>query len=189
MTTPLPEVPGCGGAAMARRPRGGAAAGPLLSRRLHAAGGDRRTKLQLIAKHVTPHNLDKLLELAESTSSKELERQMRGEAPIAETLMFVSVEHADLAVRYVNGDWSEIWRILPLIDRFVRAGGWAASVMELFLALCERAKASYPAEGLCHVAVPRARSVGASGIVRPLRLQSATWSSRHREARGAFGRK
>src|SRR5208283_4423056 len=42
---------------------------------------------------------------------------------------------------------------------------------------------------LCHVAVPRARSVGASGIVRQLRLQSATWSSRHREVRGAFGRR
>jgi hypothetical protein len=60
--------------------------------------------------------------------------------------MFVSVEHAALAARYVNGDWSEIDRILPLIDRFVRAGGWAASVMGPFLTLCERAKASYPAE-------------------------------------------
>ena len=39
----------------------------------------------------------------------------------------------------------------------------------------------------CHVANPRARSVGASGIVRPLRLRSATWSSRQREAHGAFG--
>ena len=28
--------------------------------------------------------------------------------------------------------------------------------------------------GLCHVALPRARSVGASGIVRPLRPPSAT---------------
>jgi hypothetical protein len=51
-----------------------------------------------------------------------------------------------LAARYVNGDWSEIERILPLIDRFVRAGGWAASVMGSFLTLCERAKAWYPAE-------------------------------------------
>jgi len=59
--------------------------------------------------------------------------------------MFVSVERADLAARYVNGDWSEINRILPLIDRFVRAGGWAASVMDPFLTLCERAKANYPA--------------------------------------------
>ena len=40
---------------------------------------------------------------------------------------------------------------------------------------------------LCHVAVPRARSVGASGIVRPPRQPSATWSSPQREARGAFG--
>ena len=65
---------------------------------------------------------------------------------LVRTLMFVSVERADLAARYVNGDWSDIGRILPLIDRFVRAGGWAASVMDPFLALCERARANYPAE-------------------------------------------
>jgi hypothetical protein len=65
---------------------------------------------------------------------------------LVRTLMFVSVERADLAARYVNGDWSEINRILPLIDRFVHAGGWAASVMDPFLTLCERAKANYPAE-------------------------------------------
>ncbi len=65
---------------------------------------------------------------------------------LVRTLMFVSVERADLAARYVNGDWSEIDRILPLIDRFVRAGGWAASVMDPFLTLCERAKINYPSE-------------------------------------------
>ncbi|MCM0610824.1 MAG: hypothetical protein KA711_17820 [Ideonella sp. WA131b] len=65
---------------------------------------------------------------------------------LVRTLMFVAVERADLAARYVNGDWSEIGRILPLIDRFVRAGGWAASVMDPFLTLCERARASCPAE-------------------------------------------
>ena len=65
---------------------------------------------------------------------------------LAQTLMFVSVEHAALAARYVNGDWREIDRILPLIDRFVRAAGWSASVMDSFLTLCERAKALYPAE-------------------------------------------
>lgn len=65
---------------------------------------------------------------------------------LVRVLMFVSVERADLAARYVNGDWSEISRILPLIDRFVRSGGWAASVMGPFLTLCERARASYPAE-------------------------------------------
>lgn len=65
---------------------------------------------------------------------------------IVQALMFVSVERADLAARYVNGDWSEVSRILPLIDRFIRAGGWAASVMDPFLTLCERARANYPAE-------------------------------------------
>jgi len=68
------------------------------------------------------------------------------EPRLIETLMFVSVEHAALAARYVNGDWCEIHRILPLIDRFVRAGGWTASVMGPFLTLCERAKAAYPVE-------------------------------------------
>ena len=48
---------------------------------------------------------------------------------------------------------------------------------------------SYGWQWLCHVAVPRARSVGALGIVRQLRLQSATLSSRRCEARGAFGRR
>lgn len=65
---------------------------------------------------------------------------------LVRTLMFVSVEREDLAARYVNGDWSDIGRILPLIDRFVRTGGWAASVMDPFLTLCERARANYPAE-------------------------------------------
>lgn len=62
------------------------------------------------------------------------------------TLMFVSVERADLAARYVNGDWSEIGRILPLIDRLIRAGGWAAFVMDQFLTFCERARDNYPVE-------------------------------------------
>jgi len=60
--------------------------------------------------------------------------------------MFISVERADMAARYVNGDWSEVSLILPLIDRFIRAGGWSASVMGPFLTLCQRAKTNYPAE-------------------------------------------
>lgn len=65
---------------------------------------------------------------------------------LVRTLMFVSVDRAESSARYVNGDWSEINRILPLVDRFVRAGGWAAPVMDQFLTLCERARANYPAE-------------------------------------------
>ena len=50
----LPEVPGCGGAAMARRPRSGASAGSLLSRRLHPAGGDRRDRVPEQGRRLRP---------------------------------------------------------------------------------------------------------------------------------------
>lgn len=65
---------------------------------------------------------------------------------LARTLMFVSVEHAGGSARYVNGDWSEIGTIMPLIDRYVREAGWTSRVMSSFLTLCERAKSSYPTE-------------------------------------------
>jgi hypothetical protein len=65
---------------------------------------------------------------------------------LAETLMFVSVERAALAARFVNGDWSEIALILPLVDRYVRATGWSWTVMSAFLTLCERSGAAYPPE-------------------------------------------
>jgi hypothetical protein len=68
------------------------------------------------------------------------------EPRLVESLLFVSVERAPGAARYVNGDWSAIGMILPLVDRFVRAAGWAATVMSYFLTLCERAKSAYPAE-------------------------------------------
>jgi hypothetical protein len=40
-----------------------------------------------------------------------------------EALMSVSVKHVALATRYVNGDGSDIDRIMPMIDRFVRLAG------------------------------------------------------------------
>ena len=61
-------------------------------------------------------------------------------------LMFISIEWAGGAVRYANGEWSEIGLILPVIDRFISAGGWAAPVMDSYLTLCERANVYYPAE-------------------------------------------
>lgn len=61
-------------------------------------------------------------------------------------LMFVSVEHASLASRYANGDWAEVDRIVPLVDKFIRNGGWASSIMSPFLTLCERSISFYPAD-------------------------------------------
>lgn len=63
---------------------------------------------------------------------------------LVETLMFVSIERAEPASRYVNGDWSEIERIMPLVDKYVRAAGWAVPVMDSYLTLCERSRAHYP---------------------------------------------
>jgi hypothetical protein len=59
-------------------------------------------------------------------------------------LMFVNVENAPAAARYVNGDWSQIDTIMPIVDRMVRNVGWSSYVMGKFLDLCERAGRAYP---------------------------------------------
>ncbi|MCH2070579.1 ATP-binding protein [Acinetobacter pittii] len=64
---------------------------------------------------------------------------------IAKSLMFVSLDQdAPLANRFVNGDWTEIGTILPLVDKYVRAVGWIKDVILLFLKLCERSIQNYP---------------------------------------------
>jgi len=91
--------------------------------------------------------LDRLL--AASTFRREAYRagEMHGFSmpQLARWLMFVGVEKASLAHRFSNGDWSEIALILPTVDRFVRAAGWAPTVMDDFLTLCERACEHFPA--------------------------------------------
>lgn len=106
---------------------------------------------------------------------------------LVHTLMFVSVERADSATRYVNGDWSEISRILPLIDRLIRAGGWATSVMDPFLTLCERAKVSYPAEAfadqiLAIIGDGPDNLKGWHGPVIPARIAGLVQHFAHRDA-------
>jgi hypothetical protein len=59
-------------------------------------------------------------------------------------LLFVNVENAPGAARYVNGDWSQIDAVLPIIDRTVRNVGWSPYVMGKFLDLCGRAGRAYP---------------------------------------------
>lgn len=64
---------------------------------------------------------------------------------IAKSLMFVSLDQdAPLASRFVNGDWTEIGIILPLVDKYIRAVGWTEYVIHLFLKLCERSIQNYP---------------------------------------------
>ena len=64
---------------------------------------------------------------------------------IAKSLMFVSIDqNASSASRFVNGDWSEITIILPIIDKYIRAVGWVEYIIHLFLKLCERSVQNYP---------------------------------------------
>lgn len=64
---------------------------------------------------------------------------------ISKSLMFVSLDqNAPLASRFVNGDWTEIGTILPLVDKYIRAVGWTEYVIHLFLKLCERSIQNYP---------------------------------------------
>ena len=65
------------------------------------------TKLQLIGKHIDTNNLDELLQLAEESNTKELERHMRGEKPLGNAhcvLMYFSpkqyAELEDMVVKY-----------------------------------------------------------------------------------------
>jgi hypothetical protein len=65
------------------------------------------TKLQLIGKHIDGDNLEQLLQLAEDSNAKELERHMRGEKPLGNAhcvLMYFSpkqyAELEDMLVKY-----------------------------------------------------------------------------------------
>jgi hypothetical protein len=66
---------------------------------------------------------------------------------LIDALLFVNVENAPGAARYVNGDWSRIDTVLPIIDRMIRNVGWSSYVMGKFLDLCQRAGQAYPISG------------------------------------------
>lgn len=69
---------------------------------------------------------------------------------LIEALLFVSVEKADGAARFANGDWSHIQIIMPLVTKLVTATGWSTFVMQKFLTLCERAGDAYPPDDFVH---------------------------------------
>lgn len=63
---------------------------------------------------------------------------------LVDALLMVAIKQANGAARFVNGDWSEIGIVMPLVTRLISAVGWSADVMSKFLLLCERAGAAYP---------------------------------------------
>ena len=64
---------------------------------------------------------------------------------LIKALLFVNFEKpAPGAARFANGDWSQIDRVMPIIDRVVRHIGWSGFVMGKFLDLCQRSGRAYP---------------------------------------------
>lgn len=63
---------------------------------------------------------------------------------LIEALLFVNVERATGAARFVNGDWAEIGLVMSTVNRLVTATGWSTFVMSKFLVLCQRAGTAYP---------------------------------------------
>jgi hypothetical protein len=67
--------------------------------------------------------------------------------PLAEMVrdfLLVSVENAPGATRFANGDWSDLPRLLPVVDVLMQRAGWSVSVTQTYLTLCERAAAAFP---------------------------------------------
>lgn len=63
---------------------------------------------------------------------------------LVESLLFVVVEQAQGAARFANGAWHDLGKVLPLVDRLVRAAGWHPYVARQFVTLCERSAAAFP---------------------------------------------
>ncbi len=65
---------------------------------------------------------------------------------LIKSLLFVVVESAPRATRFANGNWQDLFKVMPLIDHMVRVAGWNPYVARQFVTLCERSGAAYPAE-------------------------------------------
>ena len=65
---------------------------------------------------------------------------------LVKSLLFVVVEDAPGATRFANGLWDDLGKVMPLVDRMVRAAGWHPHVAHQFVTLCERSGAAYPAD-------------------------------------------
>lgn len=106
---------------------------------------------------------------------------------LARSLMFIPVVYAEFAVRYANGDWSEIDFILPIVDRYIRVAGWSGSVISMFLTLCERSKANYPAEAFADQLIS-VISNASNGLVQwhdvfaPARIAELVYYMAHRDS-------
>jgi hypothetical protein len=66
--------------------------------------------------------------------------------PMVISFLLLTVENAPGAARFANGDWTDLPRLMPLIEKLMMAAGWSAGVMNQYLRLCERAASDFPVE-------------------------------------------
>jgi hypothetical protein len=66
--------------------------------------------------------------------------------PMVTSFLLVSVKDARGAARFANGEWTDLPRLLPLIDKLMTTAGWSAGVMDVYLILCERAGSNFPVD-------------------------------------------
>ncbi len=90
--------------------------------------------------------LDRTLENDDLRRSRYNDGRMGGfDLPrLVDSLLFVVVEHASGATRFANGNWDDLGRVMPLVDRMVHAAGWHPYVARQYVTLCQRSGAAYP---------------------------------------------
>lgn len=138
----------------------------------------------LDATHVPTNTLDLLSDCAERIIRDRMftpKNYRAGEVhgndmpELIKALLFVAIERAPGASRFVNGDWSQISLVMPIVTRLVSAIGWSSFVMQNFLTLCERAGLGYPLDEFARqmravlAALPNAKGSWA-GTLLPARI-------------------
>lgn len=95
---------------------------------------------------------------------------------LIKALLFVSIEEeCPGAARFVNGNWTDISKIMPLVTKLMKAAGWSTFVMQQHLALCEKAGGAYPVDAFIEQAGTALDAIGNSkggwgGTSLPARL-------------------
>ncbi|WP_282065965.1 ATP-binding protein [Commensalibacter papalotli (ex Botero et al. 2024)] len=93
--------------------------------------------------------LDRFLQLPELNKNTLYPQNLSGfyKPYIAQYLMFIPHTEKNLqAKRYMNGQWSEFERFLPIIDYYIHNAGHVNQIIHYFLDLCSQAKEYYSVE-------------------------------------------
>jgi len=60
--------------------------------------------------------------------------------------LFVLIDGAGGAARFANGEWGDLPKVMPIVEKMVRNAGWVPFVAQQFVTLCERSGENFPAD-------------------------------------------